>query len=131
MSSSVQSVLEALQREEQPGFMDVEEIELNGRYGWGQTPLHIFAIRGDLEACRTLLEAGADVDVPAEHGFTALHEAVSQGHAEVVALLLEYGSNPNLETEHDFGNAFEMAEMIHPEVLEVLREHQSRREQTR
>jgi hypothetical protein len=94
MHTSARSLLDALNNEELPAFIGVEKIELNGQYGWGETPLHIFAIRGDLEACRTLLEAGADVDLPGEHGFTALHEAVSQGHAEVVALLLEYGSNP-------------------------------------
>ncbi|QIF01716.1 ankyrin repeat domain-containing protein [Roseimicrobium sp. ORNL1] len=121
MNPSVQSILTNLKNDGLFHFIDVDEIELNGRYAFGETALHIFATRGDLEACRTLLEAGAGVNVPGEYGFTALHEAVSQGHAAVVALLLEYGSNPNLEAEHDFGNAFEMAKMIHPEVLEVLR----------
>ena len=60
------------------------------------------AIRGDLEAVRSLLERGADPNEPEEcnapHG-RALYSAVYDKHVDVAKLLLEHGANPNQEVE--------------------------------
>ena len=117
----METILADLFEEDMHTFMDVEKIELNGRYGaFEELPLHIFAIRGDLEACRILVEAGSEVNVPGEHGFTPLHEAVSQGHPEVVKLLLKYGADPALETT--LGST-EFLASEHPEILPLLKRH--------
>jgi ankyrin repeat protein len=58
--------------------------------------------RGQLEAVRSLLERGADPNVPEEgnapHG-RALYAAVYNRHVDVARLLLEHGANPNQEVE--------------------------------
>ena len=119
MKACLDSVLERLKKDDLPLFDGVSAIEVNGRYGvFQETPLHILAIQGDIEGCRLLLEAGAEVDYPGEQGFTALHEAVSQGHPEIVKLLLEYGSDPSLTTE--LGATEYLAES-YPEILALLK----------
>lgn len=58
--------------------------------------------RGQLDAVRSLLERGADPNVPEEgnapHG-RALYAAVYNKHFDVARLLLEHGANPNQELE--------------------------------
>lgn len=119
MKPCLDSVLERLKKDDLPLFDGVSAIEVNGRYGvFQETPLHILAIQGDIEGCRLLLEAGAEVDYPGEQGYTALHEAVHQGHTEIVKLLLEYGSDPSLTTE--LGTTEYLAES-YPEILALLK----------
>lgn len=47
------------------------------------------------EVVRLLLEAGAEVDLPADDGTTALMAAAVSGQADVARDLLEAGANPN------------------------------------
>jgi ankyrin repeat protein len=59
-------------------------------------------IRGDIDAVRSLLAAGADPNEPEEcnapHG-RALYSAVYERHYDIARLLLEHGANPNQEVE--------------------------------
>jgi ankyrin repeat protein len=70
---------------------------------WGHSPLHIAAQKGDAEAARALLAAGASglgPDALDKRGYTALHVASASGHAEVVEVLLAGGVDvgaPSLE----------------------------------
>lgn len=90
-----------------PGWPEDRPPGLNERSATsGELPLHIYAVRGDLDACRALLKAGSEVDVPGEHGCTPLHEAALQGHHDVVQLLLAHGADPSLRCE--FGNLQEI-----------------------
>ena len=77
--------------------------ELNGRAkngDGGNTPLW-FACQGPwpggLPLVSLLLEAGADVDRPCEHGTTALHLATSWGHVDVVQRLLTAGATSSVK----------------------------------
>ncbi len=65
------------------------------RFGSWTTPLHNAAVRGDLEATKLLLNAGADVDAQdaLKNGWTALALAAKNGHKDVVELLLEAGAD--------------------------------------
>lgn len=92
--------------------------EINESYLCG-TPLHLFAARGDFEACKVLLDSGALLDIRDGDGFTQLHAAAQQGHLEVVKLLLERGSDPRLSTP-----MFTMFELVedYPEVFQAIRE---------
>lgn len=100
MKRNPKVLLQSLIDEAVVPFFGEEKIELNGRYGPnGETPLHVFATRGDYEACEILISAGAEQNIPAEHGFTALHEAITQGHYAVTELLLSNGADPKMETE--------------------------------
>jgi ankyrin repeat protein len=62
----------------------------------GCTPLMRAAERGNLEAVRALLKAGANVNRTLAHwGHTALMIAAGEGHLEVVKALLSAGADPN------------------------------------
>jgi ankyrin repeat protein len=82
------------------------------------TPLHLFATRGDFDACKILLDSGALVDIRDGDGYTQLHAATLQGHLDVVKLLLARGSDPSLNTP--MFTTCELAEE-YPEVLKVIR----------
>ncbi len=60
------------------------------------TPLHFGAQDQALGVVMALLEAGAEVDSPDDHGNTPLWRATftSRGHGEVIRALREAGANP-------------------------------------
>mmetsp|Transcript_12586 Transcript_12586/g.35359 ORF Transcript_12586/g.35359 Transcript_12586/m.35359 type:complete len:389 (+) Transcript_12586:68-1234(+) len=55
----------------------------------GSTALHVAASNGHVELVRLLVEAGAEVNKPADGGITALHFATMAGHLKVARLLVE------------------------------------------
>jgi ankyrin repeat protein len=56
-------------------------------------PVADAAMRGDLEAIRTLVRQGADVNAAQGDGMTALHWAAMNGSAEMAELLLHAGAS--------------------------------------
>ncbi|MGF1448161.1 MAG: ankyrin repeat domain-containing protein [Opitutales bacterium] len=73
---------------------------LNGRAsnGDGGNSALWFAAQGPLPeglpVARALVEAGADMNLVCEHGWTPLHIAAAWGHLEVVQYLVERGADP-------------------------------------
>jgi ankyrin repeat protein len=61
-------------------------------------PVAEAAMRGDREAVKTLLQKGADVNVPLSDGMTALHYAASLGDAQMAEMLIYAGANPQART---------------------------------
>ncbi|KAL3056540.1 hypothetical protein OYC64_019095 [Pagothenia borchgrevinki] len=58
----------------------------------GESPLHLAAIKGDVEAVKELLEQGADPNLKDNAGWTPLHEACNLGHLPVVEVLVSGGA---------------------------------------
>ena len=56
------------------------------------------ARRGDTDAVRALLEAGADANLAQGDGLTALHLAAREGHLEVVRILINAGAETSATT---------------------------------
>jgi len=66
--------------------------------GWAA--LHFAAREGHIDAARSLIEAGADVDQPNDGDKTTpLLTAIINGHYDLAKLLVEKGADPNLTNE--------------------------------
>ena len=61
------------------------DIDLQG--GGGQTPLVHAVLSGKVQAVKTLLKLGANVDIPEKDGYTVAHAAGFQGRAEILKIL--------------------------------------------
>jgi ankyrin repeat protein len=65
----------------------------------GDTPLHVFAWRNDLEAVEILIAAGADVNAKGEMDETALHIAITQQNIPMIQALLKAGARDDIRCE--------------------------------
>ena len=72
---------------------------VNSIGGFGNSPLKIAAVRGDVAAIEALVQAGADLNALNEHGCTALHHAVAQGHYSAASRLIELGALLNIRDQ--------------------------------
>ena len=61
-------------------------------WGFGQTPLHVAAERGDLKVAQALLEFRVDVNSQDSEGMTPLQVASRRGWNHIVQLLLQHGA---------------------------------------
>ena len=67
--------------------------------GGGLTAL-VFATReGDMDAVRTLVEGGADVNQTTNYGWTALLTAVQNRYYRIATYLMENGADPNIAND--------------------------------
>lgn len=83
------------------------------------TPLHNAAYRGDINAVKTLIEQGADVNARAGQ-VAPLHTAASEGHANVVALLIEKGADVNAKSRWGYTPLMLAAMYGHADVAKFL-----------
>ncbi len=92
--------------------------------GW--TPLMVAASRGDLEAVKLLLSAGADPDIASRteyySGFTAVMAAAFYGHPEVAEVLVATGIELDAVDNHYYGETALMLAVKRgiPETVKVL-----------
>ena len=94
---TVQEVLDEMA--DLPEFAEIP-LSVGAIGNWGSTPLHVAAVRGDINAGELLIEAGADVNARGEHGYTPLLEAVEQDHFDFVQLLLKRGARSDLRNDN-------------------------------
>ncbi len=74
-----------------------EGCEIDARSHDGTTPLMQACHFGCVTAARSLLDAGAEVDLVSLFGKAALHLAAAQCHLVIVELLLERRADPNVK----------------------------------
>src|SRR5437764_12358577 len=91
----------------------------------GFTPLHIAAFARNVEAARTLLDAGADPNVLATASFarvTPLGTCAFAGATEVARVLLEHGADPTLPADDGFTPLDAAIENGNDELAALLRD---------
>jgi ankyrin repeat protein len=69
---------------------------LVGTGGGGLTPLVFAAREGDMESAKTLLDAGAQINLQTEYGWTPLLTAINNRNYRLAAYLLEKGADPKI-----------------------------------
>jgi uncharacterized protein len=70
------------------------DIDVNALNAAGESPLMLAAIAGDIEACRQLIERGAQVR---KAGWAPVHYAASGPETQIVRLLLDRGAEIDAE----------------------------------
>lgn len=88
----------------QPGVVEVllargASVGARSRKPLENTPLNAAAAGNDIEACRILLDAGADPNARQAGGYVPLHAAAQNGNATLAALLLERGADREMTTD--------------------------------
>lgn len=103
-----------------PRKMDPTKLDPHKKDTSGRTHLHRWAIRGDVDVVKVLLQAGADPNVTDHAGYTPLHESALRNRGNVVRLLLENGANVNAKGV-DLDTALHDAiDNGHPDVVAIL-----------
>jgi hypothetical protein len=106
-----------------PEFLEMTLEYVNQRGNFGNYPISVAAVRGDLEELTALLNGGADVNASGERANTPLHEAVYQNHIDAVEMLLSRGAATHL-TNEDGKTALDIARILgYDELASVLERH--------
>jgi ankyrin repeat protein len=106
---SLNSVLKAVSQT--ADFSLYPAIDVSSRGIFKDTPLHIAAVWGNIDAGKILLDAGADINAKGENGFTALQEAVQQRNRPFVEFLLTRGASVKIQNDEG-QNAMDLAKDI-------------------
>lgn len=114
----IEAIFEAV--EKVPDFIGHEINSVSYKNGYGDSPLHVVANWGDIEAIEILVSAGADINAKGETGFTPLHCAAEQNRSAAVVKLLQLGAkvlkNDDGETPLELAKSLKNIEAI--DVLE-------------
>jgi ankyrin repeat protein len=95
-------------------------VTVNSRRSDDDTPLHVAAVWGDVEAIEMLIRAGADVNAVGDMGCTPLHDAVIQGHIAAAGRLLAAGATPFVRSEFGTTAADEAMRSGNPELASLF-----------
>jgi ankyrin repeat protein len=111
MKLTAADVLRRYKDEELPEFCELVLQHVNQPGNFGNLPIHVASVRGNIEEMEALIAGGADVNAAGELGNRPLHEAVGQRHKAAVELLLSAGADANA-ANNDGRNALEVAEIL-------------------
>ena len=90
-------------------------------------PLWKAAIKGDIEAVKKHLDAGADVNAKDDQfGGTPLHHVTVKGHKEIVELLIAKGADVNVLDGGGYTPLDRAIKKNHTEIADLLRKHEAK-----
>jgi uncharacterized protein len=107
-----------------PEFLGINLIHVNQVGHFGNSPLHVAAVRGNVDEVSALLAGGAEVNAKGEQGNTPLHEATFQGHLSVVELLILSGADPtvlNIDSRSPLEIAYSLERQAIAHLLQDIR----------
>lgn len=96
------------------------EVNVPASNGFNVFPIHSAVSARSFAITEMLLEAGAEVNVKQQAGFTALHAAAQLGEIEIIILLLEHGAEVNTRMEGGKLPADLAAEKGFTEIADIL-----------
>lgn len=82
-------------------LLDEEPKLIEARGGLGETALHYLAVENHIDAVRTLVTRGANVNTLSDVGGTPLCEAASLGYVDLVKYLLSVGARLKVDGQHE------------------------------
>ncbi|MCZ8781594.1 ankyrin repeat domain-containing protein [Escherichia albertii] len=117
---SADDILKRYREENLPEFSGVDLMFVNQLGIFGNAPIHIACVRGDIDEVNTLINGGANINALGEFGNTPLHEVVGQGNIEMTRFLVALGCD--LEVKNDFGDTpLDIAKINdRPDIIELL-----------
>ncbi len=96
---TVEQILERLSERMFPAELGEKPVTLDSREADGDGVLHNLLYGREYYSARALIEAGADVNLIGNIGYTPLHVAAWRNHPEAVELLLAAGADPDVPCE--------------------------------
>lgn len=94
--------------------------EVNTRDKFGETLLHLAAVRGYKEISSMLIAEGVDVNARDKRGVTPLHAAAWGGHTDILVLLINEGSDIKVRSADGMTPLHMAALSGHKETIEQL-----------
>ncbi|CAF1093238.1 unnamed protein product [Brachionus calyciflorus] len=94
---------------------DQLDSKLNYRDKYGNTPLHLAVMLGNLDATKLLIESGSRVKIRNEQFWTPLHEAISLRNRELIRCLYKKYID---EAKNEFDNSVPRIKMSLKEMLD-------------
>jgi ankyrin repeat protein len=76
-------------------ILEIRRVNLNSETSSGQTPLMLACRQGNLEICKTLIDAGADINYLDREKHPAIHYAVVEDNSGIVEYLIKNGAAIN------------------------------------
>jgi ankyrin repeat protein len=96
--------------------------EHGGKSG-AEDSIHVAAIIGNIKAIRQHLEAGTDVNLKNDYGWTPLHWAALEGQKEIVELLIANGADVNAKDDDGWTPLDWAVDEDQTETADLLRKH--------
>lgn len=97
------------------------EVNIPANNGFNVFPIHSAVSARNYNITRMLIDAGANVNVVQQAGFTPLHAAAQQGDIELIILLLENGAEVDIAMEGGKIPADLAREKGFAEIAEILK----------
>ena len=97
---TVEQILERLSERMFPAELGAKVVQIDSQEADGDGVLHNLLYGRELYPARALTEAGADVNLVGNAGYTPLHVAAWRNHPEAVEMLLNADANPGLRCEN-------------------------------
>lgn len=82
-------------------LLDEEPKLIVARNDLGETALHFLAVENQIDAVRTLITRGADLNTLSNVGGTPLSEAASLGYVDLAKYLLSVGAQLKVDGQHE------------------------------